>query len=814
MIRNYFKTAWKSLKKNKFFSFINIIGLTIGTSCFLLIALYIFDELTFDRFHQHTSNIYRAVNHKTNSDGELTKIAGTGYQVSENARTDLPEIQDIARMITLGRTNVSASDHTPVFHENITLGNPHFFNVFDFKFLQGTPANALTQPHTVVMTEEMAHRLFGTADVLGKTIRIDVDDIPVEITGILKDFPSNSSVTFNMLFSESSMTGDGFKNFINTDWGSDAFATYFLLKDQSDPKKVEAGITKLIAENQDAGVPGKIELALQPLADIHFHSEDIEGDSGKKGSLTTIYVFSIVAFFVLFIACINYMNLTTARYTNRAKEIAVRKVVGASRQNLTGQFLTEAFLTTVIAIVFALIITKIVLPWFNVFTEKQLTLGTATDYRILIGIGLITIVIGLLSGLYPALVQAALKPLSLMKHKDQMSKGKVSLRRSLVVLQFVVSIVMIVATMVIYMQMKYLNNKDMGFRKDQLVVVDINSGEVRDSWKTIRNEFSKLAQVARVSVSSRVPGEWKNLPKVSVLNNAGDPQGKDMFFLGVDDQFLQTYDIELLQGRNFLPDHLADSSSVLINESAAEALGIVEPSGQFIEIPSVNFGGDFSPLDRPFLARVVGIVRDFNFQSLREPLAPMVLGTQKNPIHSIDYFTVRLSQGDTDVLPTLKKMQEIFYGIDQGHQLEYHFLDEQWELFYRNDRIRETIFIIMTLLALLIACLGLLGLSTYAAEQRIKEIGIRKVLGASTGGIVRLLSKDFIKLVLIAILIASPIAWWGMNSWLEGFAYRIHIQWWMFALAGLVAVAIALITVSGQSIKAATANPVKSLRTE
>ncbi|RNL90636.1 FtsX-like permease family protein [Sinomicrobium pectinilyticum] len=814
MIRNYFKIAWRNLKENKFFSFINILGLTIGTSCFLLIALYIFDELTFDRFHQHTSNIYRAVNHKTNSDGQLTKIAGTGYQVSEKAKIDFPEIQGMARMITLGRTNVSTLDNSLVFHEYITLGNPHFFDAFDFEFLQGTPANALTEPHTVVMTEEMAHRLFGTADVLGKTIKTDVDDIPVKITGVLKNFPGNSSIVFNMLFSESSMTGDGFKNFINTDWDSDAFATYFLLKDQSNPKKVEAGITALIAENRDTGIPGKTELALQPLADIHFHSKDIEGDSGKKGSLTTIYVFSIVAFFVLFIACVNYMNLTTARYANRAKEIAVRKVVGASRQNLTRQFLTEAFLTTVIAIIFALIITKITLPWFNSFTEKQLALGIATDYRILLGIGLITIVVGLLSGLYPALVQAALKPLSLMKHKDQMNKGKVSLRRSLVVLQFVVSIFMIVATMVIYLQMKYLNNKDIGFRKDQLVVVDINSGDVRNSWQTIRNEFSKLPQVASVSVSSRVPGEWKNLPRVSVYNNAGAPQGKNMFFLGVDDQFLQTYDIKLVRGRNFLPDHSTDSTSVLINESAAEALNIVEPSGQFIEIPSVNFGGDFSPLDKPFLARVVGIVRDFNFQSLREPLAPMVIGAQNNPVHNIDYFTVRLAQGNTDVLAALKKMQEIFYEIDRGHQLEYHFLDEQWQLFYRHDRIRETIFTIMTLLAILIACLGLLGLSTYAAEQRIKEIGIRKVLGASTGGIVTLLSKDFIKPVLIAILIASPIAWWSMNSWLEGFAYRIYIKWWMFALAGLIAVAIALITVSGQSIKAATANPAKSLRTE
>lgn len=803
MFKNYFKIAWRELAKSKVFSFINIFGLTIGLTTFLLIALYIFDELTFDRFHKNADNIYRVVEYKTSPQGKETKSAGAGYQVSEKAKTSLPSIKEGARLITLGRTNVGTKENTNVFYEDYTIGNPGFLTTFDFKLLQGDRNTALTAPHSVIVTEETAQKLFNTTDVLGRSIKIDADSTSFKITAVLKDFPVNSHLSFNLLFSESSIANDAFRNFINSDWNSGSFRTYLLLNDKTDAHKLETKINKLAADNESSDTKDKSRYVLQSLKDIHFYSNDIEGDSGKKGNITYIYVFSILALFVLFIACINYMNLTTARFANRAKEIAVRKVAGASRRNLVAQFLSEAFLITIIAFTLAVILVEILLPYLNAFTQKQLTLDIYSDPRIWIGIISIIIVVGLLSGMYPALFQSASKPLLLLKSKINPGKGNLSLRRSLVVFQFALSIVMIVATIIVYMQMKYVSTKDMGFDKDQLLVIDINSGKVRKGAETIKNEFAKLPQVKEVSVSSRVPGEWKDLPKLKVKNEKiQTPEGEDMYFVGVDDKFLKTYKITLVKGRNFASGSVADSSSVILNETAAKELGIKEPSEQLIEIP----------LDKTFTARVIGIVKDFNFQSLRQPLAPMLLGFQKNPIQNIDYFTVRVTTNA--MTETLKQMDAILHNIDQSHLFEYHFLDKQWDLFYREDQIRETIFLIVAILTIIIACLGLFGLATYAAEQRIKEIGIRKVLGASVGSIVTMLSKDFLRLVLIASVIAFPIAWWTMSQWLHDFAYRIHISWWIFIVAGLIALLIALLTISFKAIKAAVANPVKSLRTE
>jgi putative ABC transport system permease protein len=478
-------------------------------------------------------------------------------------------------------------------------------------------------------------------------------------------------------------------------------------------------------------------------------------------------------------------------------------VAGASRRNLIGQFLSEACLVNVLALVLALVSVKILLPWFNSFTEKQLALDLQTDGRIWLGIIATIIVVGLLSGIYPALFQSGLKPLALLKSKLSPGKGSTSVRRSLVVSQFALSIIMIVATIVVYMQMKYVQNKDMGFNKEQLLVIDINSGKIRRGAETIKSEFSKLSPVKDVSVSSRVPGEWKDIPTVKVKSrNTISSEGTDMYFLGIDDQFLKTYQIKLVKGRNFESGGIADSSSVMVNETAAKQLGIADPSEQLIEIPG----------DQPFTARVVGIVKDFNFKSLRESMAPMLLAFQKNPIQSIDYFTARVETNDID--QTLKQMNAILHSVDQDHLLEYHFLDNQWDRFYREDKIRETIFFIVSVLTILIACLGLFGLATYAAEQRVKEIGIRKVLGASVTNIVAMLSKDFLKLVIISTVLAFPVAWWAMNDWLQDFAYHITISWWVFLAAGCIAVLIALITISFRAIKAASANPVKSLRTE
>jgi putative ABC transport system permease protein len=814
MFKNYFKTAWRNLLKNKIFSVINIIGLTIGLTSFLLIALYVFDELTFDSFHKNANNIYRLINDKTTADGKETKIAAAGYQVSARAKTDIPGVKDVVRITAFGRANVSAAENTNVFYEDFLIGNPGFLAVFDFKLLHGNRSTALTAPHSIIVTEKTAKKFFGTDDVLGKILKIDRDSIPYNITGVLKNFPANSSLSFNLMVSESSIADDDFKQFINSDWNSDYFTTCLLLDKNADPNKVASQINQLVASNQKKDVKDKSDFMLQPLKDVHFYSENIEGAPANAASIIYIYVFSAIALFILFIACINYMNLTTARFTNRTKEIAVRKVAGASRKNLIGQFLSEAFLLTAIALILALILTKILLPAFNSFTEKQLTLDGQTDYRIWVGVAIVFIVTALLSGIYPALFQSHLRPLLLLKNKLPAGKGNISLRRSLVVFQFTLSIIMIIATLVVYFQIEYVNTKDMGFKKDHLAVIDINSGKVRSSAETIKAEFLKLPQVKDVSVTSRVPGEWKRLPKVkTLLAGANKVDEKAMYFIGAGDAFLKTYQIALAKGRNFFAGSSADSASVLLNETAAKELHITNPSGQLVEIPSVNFGGgDFSPLDKPFAVRVIGIVKDFNFQSLHEPLAPMVIAYQQNPVQSIDYFTARLAPGNESA--TLKKMDAILHSIDQNHLFEYHFLDKQWDLFYRNDRIRETIFLVIAALAIFIACLGLFGLSTYAAEQRVKEIGIRKVLGATVSQLTGMLSKDFLKLVFVACIIAFPLAYWIMNKWLQSFAYRIHISWWIFTAAGFAAVLIALITVSFQAIKAAAANPVESLRSE
>lgn len=801
MLKNYIKIIWRNLISNKVSSFINIFGLMTGLTSFLLISLYVFDELTFDRFHKNADNIYRVIFHRTTSEGKEIKIAGAGYQVSENAKHDFPEIAETVRLLSLGRTNVSTTENTNVFYESYLIGSAGFLEVFSFPLLKGDRSTALSLPHSVIITAETALKLFNTIEVTGRLIKTDRDTVPFKITGVLKNFPINSHLSFNLLFSELSLTGAGFKKFIESDWNSQNFTTYLLLNNSVKPGDIETKINNLVAKHQPGDPSGKNNFILQPMKDIHFHSADIEGNSGKISNISYIYIFSSIALFVLVIACINYMNLTTARSVSRAKEIAIRKTSGASQKNLAFQFLSEAYLITIFAGVFALVLAKLLLNWFNSFTVKHLTLGTQSDYRIWSGLAGIIILTGLLAGLYPAIFQSRFKPFSLLKKNDNTGRGNLSIRQLLVVFQFALSILMIFATIVVYRQMNYVTSIDMGFNKDNLIVIDINSQRIRRSAETIKTEFGKLEQVRAVTVSSRVPGEWKDLPRVKVKNeNIETTEGDEMFFLGVDDQFLKTYEIKLVKGRNFMTGQ-ADSSSVLINQSAATELGIIEPEGQMIEIST----------ETPFRARIIGIVKDFNFQSLRQPLAPMILGFQNNPVQSIDYFTVKVTSNTTQ---TLKQIDTILHGIDQSHLTEYHFLNQQWDLFYREDHIRETIFMIVAILTIIIACLGLYGLAAYSAEQNIKMIGIRKIMGASVSNIVFRQSKNFLTLVLIAAIIALPAAPWMMNHWLHDFAYRISISWWIFLISVSAALLIAVLTISYQTIKAANTNPVKNLRAE
>jgi putative ABC transport system permease protein len=576
-------------------------------------------------------------------------------------------------------------------------------------------------------------------------------------------------------------------------------------------------MTKLVNDNFKAPAGTSFSFNLQPLKEVHLKSDNIiDGarnsnvDAIPKGSAFYIRLFSFIGLFVLLIAGINYMNLTTARASNRLKEIGVRKTIGAHRSDLIRQFLLESLLVTLISFVLSLGLVNLLLPAFNAFTGKQLSLGLSADYRIWVLAIVFAAGIGFLSGSYPALMLSRFRPVLLLKGLKLQNRMDLSLRKSLVIFQFTISVVMIIGTIVLYLQVRYLNNTSLGFNKDLLAVIDVNTGKARSEFQAIKSEMEKVSSVKAVSVTSRVPGEWKSFVtiKIKKMGNTADPLVAYMF--GADKDFMRTYEIQLLKGRNF--DTRADSNCIIINEVAARMLGITEATEELIDIPAVTDGSSFQTLNIPFKPRVIGIVKDFHFQSLREKIEPLVLAYNQNPIHVIDYYSVKIAP--TNIQGTLDKLKTIMVSHDKSEPFEYHFLDDQLALFYVEDARRQTLLIWVALATIFIACLGLFGLATYAAEQRVKEMGIRKVLGASVFSLTSLLSKDFLKLVLIANGIAFPTAWWATNKWLQEYAYHVDVEWWVFVVAGSSAIIIALVTVCYQAIKAAIANPVKSLRAE
>ncbi|QMW05505.1 ABC transporter permease [Spirosoma foliorum] len=818
MIRNYFKIAFRTLSRHKLYTALNVAGLTLGITCFLLIGLYLFDELTFDQQHSRANRIYRAIQHKKAPAEDLT-IAAASYKVAEAATKSIGEIEKSARIVRTGRANLSNPENKNMFQETIAFGSPSLLEMFDFETVDGSGRSALNEPNSIIIVEELAQRLFNSTHVVGKTVDFEINK-QLKITAVLKNHPRNSSFDFNAIISEATVSNDEDFAEWTANWDSQTFMTFFLLKEKANPEIAAKKITDLLNANAKLEPGNSISYTLQPLADIHLFSDAITDgarnsnvEAMSQGSLLYIKIFALVALFVLLIACINYMNLATARASNRAKEIGVRKASGAFRSHLIQQFLTESLLVTILSFLVAIVFVNLLLPAFNKFTHKELSLDFNSDYRIWLYSLLAVGIAGFLSGSYPAFLLSGFSPLLLLKNLKLQNRGDLSLRKGLVVFQFTISVVMMIATIVLFQQVQFANDKNLGFNKKLLLVVDINSGKVRSSAETIKTEFSRIPGVNQVSVTSRVPGEWKVIPTVQVKTQESTNEPKVAYWIGADENFAKTFEIQLLAGRNF--KGMDDSTSVILNESAAKLLNIKEVSGQQIDIPSRAMGGSYRPLNKenqPFHARIIGIVKDFHFQSLREKIAPMVLAYQRNPVHNIDYFTARIE--GKDIPATLVQMRDVLAKIDPTHLLEYHFLDEQLARFYAEDQRRETLLIWVALVTIFIACLGLFGLATYAAEQRIKEIGVRKVLGAGVMNLTALLSKDFLKLVLIANGIAFPIAWWATNQWLNEFAYHIQVEWWVFLLAGILALAIALTTVSYQAIKAALVNPVKSLRSE
>ena len=823
MINNYFKIASRTLIKNKLYTALNVAGLTFGLSCFLLIGLYLFDELTFDTQHSKADRIYRVIEHKT-VNGESTTIAAASYKLAEESKKVIPGVENTTRIQRMGRANIlNPENPTNFFQETVTAANEHFLEIFDFPLIEGDKKTALSEPNSIIITQDLAMRLFNKTDVLGKTLQFSFMESPFKITGVLKNHPRNSTFDFSSVLSDASFQSDEVNKAMRAhDWFSESFSIYALLKPNADPKSIAGQMSKLVHHNFTPPAGTTFSFGLQPLKDIHLNSENIvDGarnsnvDPIAKGSMFYIKIFSFIAFFLLLIAGINYMNLTTARASSRLKEIGVRKAIGAFRSNLIKQFLFESLLVTFISFLLSLIVVNLLLPAFNQFTSKQLSLGFSTDYRIwLFAIAFATLT-GFLSGSYPALMLSRFKPVLLLKGLKLQNKSGLSLRKGLVIFQFTVSIVMIIGTIVLFMQVHYLNNTNLGFNKDLLVVIDVNTGKARTNFEAVKDEMAKIPTVKNVSVTSRVPGEWKSFRTIKIKNMGSTDEPKVAYMIGADKDFLKTYETQLLKGRNF--DTRADSSAIIINETAAKMFGVTEPAGQIVEIPAMSRNGDgtFTPLNpenTPFKPGVIGFVKDFHFQSLRDKIEPLVLCYNQNPIHVIDYYSARIAA--TNIKGTLEKLKEVMVKNDKDDPFEYHFLNDQLALFYIEDERRQTILIWAALATIFIACLGLFGLATYSAEQRVKEIGVRKVLGATVFNLASLLSKDFLKLVFIANGIAFPVAWWAASKWLQEYAYHIDVHWWVFVMAGISACVIALLTVSYQAIKAAVANPVKSLRTE
>ncbi|HVG40380.1 MAG TPA: ABC transporter permease, partial [Chitinophagaceae bacterium] len=553
MIKNYFKTASRNLWKNKLYTTLNVAGLTFGISCFLLIGLYVFDELTFDRQHIKRDRIYRVIEHKT-VNGESTVIAAAGYKLAEEAKKTIAEVENTTRISRLGRANLINPENPVNFQETITSANQSLLEIFDFPFLSGDAKTALKEPNSIIITEELAKRLFGKTEVLGKTLQYSFMESPLQVTGILKNHPKNSSFDFNNVISDASFSNSPFgqKAAIN-DWLSNNFTVYALLKPNSNPDIVSEKIKKLVLKNFKPEIGTSFSFSLQPLKDLHLKSENIV-DGGRnsnveataQGSPLYIKIFSFIALFVLLIAGINYMNLTTARASSRLKEIGVRKTIGAFRSHLIRQFLLESLLVTFISFILALIVVNLLLPALNQFANKQLSLGFSTDYRIWLFAIAFVAIIGFLAGSYPALLLSRFKPVLLLKGLKLQNKNDLSIRKGLVVFQFTISIVMIIGTIVLFLQVRYLNNTDLGFNKDLLVVIDVNTRKARTNFESLKTEMSKIPTVKSVSVTSRVPGEWKSFRTIKIKNTGSTNEHKIAYMFGADKDFIKTFEVKLL----------------------------------------------------------------------------------------------------------------------------------------------------------------------------------------------------------------------------------------------------------------------------
>ena len=808
MLNNYIKIAWRNILRYKGFSLINILGLAIGMACCLLVGLFITDELSYDKHHENADRIHRVVKDFVNDDGTKLPDATTPPAIAAAIQKEVPEIGYVVRLMPgWGHKFYVRKGERRFIEENVYRADSSIFDVFTFEFLQGNPKTALKDLHSLVLTESMARKYFGSEDPIGKTLEIDEWD-PRNVTAVIADMPENSHFKFDFLatlkyYDENDQPID-----INSIWGWYNFYTYIKLKPGASITKVDQKIQAVFKKNQPEN---RNEFYSQPITDIHLTS-NLKWELKANSDQSYIYIFGTVAAFILLIACINYVNLSTARSSLRAREIGIRKVSGAAKGALVRQFLIESVLISLLAALVALVLAQVLLPGINDITGKNLSLMPRGDVIFpIIAIGFAT-GLGIIAGFYPALFLSSFEPVKVLKGEKLSGPGKFMLRKVLVVAQFTISIALIIGTVIVINQIKFIQNAKLGLNKDHVLMINDIGYLGRSERQKLQNDLQQVPGVKIVAAADGVVGgqNWTN-----ALRLKGSENGQLVNFLTVDYNYFDVLNIEFKEGRGFSPKFLSDTmnyrvagtterqaGSIVLNETAVKDLKIPSPAvGRQIAWDTNN--------DTTWYVSIVGVVKDFHFTSMKNEIKPFAFvydpGRQW-------YFAARLE--GANMKQAIAKIESTWKQNVTTRPFQYFFLDDTYEKLYSAEKNFKTIFFYITFIAIFVACLGLFGLSSFITQQRTKEIGIRKVLGASVSGIVGMLSKDFVKLVLIAALIAFPVAWWAMNRWLEDFVYRVNIGWWVFLAAVAIAVLIAFITISGQAIKAAITNPAKSLRTE
>ncbi len=802
MLKNYLTSAIRSLLRHKLYSVINILGLAIGMACCILIMLWVMDELSFDKRHTNADNIHRLcvdANFGSPFIAAISMVPAAPRLIEE-----YPEVVNAARISPLGSAAVKYKDK--LFREEyIGYADNSVFQVFTFPFLAGDPNSALNTPYTVVITREMAEKYFGDEDPLGKTLKFD-GETDFTVTGVVENIPRNSHFTFNML--RSIETQYAVKRAEMEMWFNIQYFTYLLLADNTDYREFEQKLPGFVDKHM--GEPLKssgatLKCFLQPLTSIHLHS-NLAAEIGVNGSITYVYIFTAIATLILIIACMNYINITTARAGVRSREVAVRKTFGAGRSNLIAQLIVETILFSLFAVLLAVLLIEIALPFFNSLADRRLTFDALGQLYLLAALLCLPLLVGFIAGSYPALILSAFQPVKIIQGGTASGSPKTKLHIALVVLQFTISIALIIGASTVYSQLMYVKNKEMGFSSEQVLVIPRIGKEIKRSMDSFRNELKSVPGVLNAAAASFVPGGGCRLA-ITFPEGFAEDKPQTMNILDIDPYYLRTIRMELVLGRNFSNEMPTDvTESILINQTAAMKFGWDEPLGKKI-LCSVITDTGFTTLNRS----VVGVVKDFHQQSLHSEIPSMIIGMNASEFRSV---LVRITP--ENVAGTIKGLEEKWRERNPERPFHYFFIDEIFDRRYRADRRLGNIILYFSLLAVFLSCMGLFGMSTYSAERRTKEIGIRKVLGATVAGIVRLMSGEFLLLVGLANLIAWPLSYFAMNRWLESFAYRIRfVDWmWSFPAAGLAAIVIALLTVSLQSFRAAAANPADSLRYE